>query len=161
MVTKKRIVKDVKHYGSDVIRSDEMRKAFSQKHHIRSTVGEHTLRVVSSSLLMCYFFEKFHINLDIRAVVVASLCHDLGMVGRNEKFSSGKECFRNHPKDSLNIARELVGKMPEKTEDIINRHMWPIGKTKAPNSIEGVIVSVADKYNAVKDLLKGSSVRCG
>ena len=161
MVTKKRIIKDIKHYGGDVIRSDEMRKAFGQKHHIRSTVGEHTIRVTSSSLRMCYILKKFHINPDIRAVVIASLCHDLGMVGRNEKFSSEKECLRNHPKDSVNIARELVGKMPEKTEDIINRHMWPIGKTKAPNSIEGVIVSVADKYNAVKDLLKGSGARCG
>ena len=48
--------------------------------------------------------------------------------------------------------------MPEKTEDIIERHMWPVGKTKAPNSIEGVVVSVADKYNAVKDVVKGSDI---
>jgi hypothetical protein len=49
--------------------------------------------------------------------------------------------------------------MPEKTEDIIERHMWPAGQSKAPNSIEGVIVSAADKYSAVKDLIKGSEVK--
>ena len=36
--------------------------------------------------------------------------------------------------------------------------MWPMGQAKAPNSIEGIVVSVADKYNAVKDLVKGSEV---
>ena len=48
--------------------------------------------------------------------------------------------------------------MPDKTEDIIERHMWPAGHTKAPNSIEGFVVSVADKYNAVKDLVKASDI---
>jgi hypothetical protein len=37
--------------------------------------------------------------------------------------------------------------------------MWPAGDTKAPDSIEGAVVSVADKYSAVKDLVKGSDVR--
>ena len=49
--------------------------------------------------------------------------------------------------------------MPEKTEAIIERHMWPAGESEAPNSIEGVVVSVADKYSAVKDLVKGSEVK--
>jgi hypothetical protein len=37
--------------------------------------------------------------------------------------------------------------------------MWPIGESEAPDSIEGAIVSVADKYNAVKDIVKGSDVK--
>lgn len=49
--------------------------------------------------------------------------------------------------------------MPEKTEEIIERHMWPLGESEAPNSIEGVVVSVADKYSAVKDIVKGSEVK--
>ena len=102
--------------------------------------------------------KKLHIKVNVPAVVVASLCHDLGMLGRYEKFSSGKECSREHPKESVAVARELVSDLPEKTEDIIERHMWPMGQAKAPNSIEGIVVSVADKYNAVKDLVKGSEV---
>jgi hypothetical protein len=31
-----------------------------------------------------------------------------------------------------------------------------MGKSEAPNSVEGVVVSVADKYTAFKDLVKGS-----
>ena len=59
----------------------------------------------------------------------------------------------------MEVARNIVGEMPEKTEDIIERHMWPAGESEAPNSIEGVVVSVADKYSAVKDLVKGSEVK--
>ena len=59
----------------------------------------------------------------------------------------------------MEVARGLVSDMPDKTEDIIERHMWPIGESEAPNSIEGVVVSVADKYSAVKDLVKGSEVK--
>ena len=37
--------------------------------------------------------------------------------------------------------------------------MWPAAESDAPNSIEGVVVSVADKYSAVKDIVKGSEVK--
>ena len=66
---------------------------------------------------------------------------------------------REHPKESVAVAKELVGNMPEKAEDIIERHMWPAGESKAPNSIEAAIVSAADKYSAVKDIVKGSDVK--
>ena len=59
----------------------------------------------------------------------------------------------------MEVARGIVGEMPEKTDNIIERHMWPAGESEAPNSIEGVVVSVADKYSAVKDLVKGSEVK--
>ncbi len=149
---------DLELYGEEILRSEEMKQAFEQIHHRRSTVGEHTMRVAVSSLMICYVLKKLHIKVNVPAVVVGALCHDLGILGREEKYSTKKECRREHPRESVEVARELVEEMPEKTEDIIERHMWPLGKTKAPNSIEGAVVSVADKYNAVKDVIKGSDV---
>ena len=108
--------------------------------------------------MICYALRKLNIKVSIPAVVIGALCHDLGMLGRSEKYSSARECSREHPKDSVEVARELLDEIPEKAEDIIERHMWPIGESEAPNSIEGVIVSVADKYNAVKDIVKGSEI---
>ena len=61
--------------------------------------------------------------------------------------------------DSVEVARRLVKNLPEKSADIIERHMWPGGHSKAPNSLEGVIVSAADKYAAIKDLVQGSELR--
>ena len=154
-----RIKDDLMHYGNDVLQSEEMKKAFEQTHHQWSTVGEHTFRVAFSSVMICYALRKLNIKVSIPAVVIGALCHDLGILGRNEKFSSARECSIEHPKESVEVARGLVSDMPDKTEDIIERHMWPIGESEAPNSIEGVVVSVADKYSAVKDLVKGSEVK--
>ena len=154
-----RIKDDLMLYGNDVLKSEEMKQAFQQTHHQWSTVGEHTFRVAFSSVMICYALRKLNIKVSIPAVVVGALCHDLGTLGRSEKFSSAKECSREHPKDSVEVARGIVGEMPEKTEAIIERHMWPAGESEAPNSIEGVVVSVADKYSAVKDLVKGSEVK--
>lgn len=156
---KERIKNDLERYGDEVLNSDEMKEAFQQTHHQWSTVGEHTLRVAFTSVMISYALKKLKIKVSVPAVVIGALCHDLGILGRKEKFSSAKEMSREHPKESVAVAKELVGDMPEKTEDIIERHMWPAGQSKAPNSIEGVIVSAADKYSAVKDLIKGSEVK--
>ena len=56
----------------------------------------------------------------------------------------------------MKVAREIVDDMPEMAEKIIETHMWPMGRSDAPSTVEGVVVSVADKYTAVKDLVKGS-----
>jgi uncharacterized protein len=135
-----------------------MKQAFDQTHHNWSTLGEHTMRVAMSSVMICYALRKLHIKVNIPVVVIGALCHDLGMLGR-EKYSSAKETSREHPKESVAVARELVEDLPEEAESVIERHMWPIGETEAPDSIEGVVVSVADKYNAVKDIVKGSDVK--
>ena len=158
-MNKKRYELDIERYGADVLDSEELQNAFQQTHHTWSTVGEHTLRVTAASLIICYALRKIHVRTDISSVVKGALCHDLGILGRDEKYSSRKECSRQHPADSVSVARKLMEDLPEKSADIIERHMWPAGHSKAPNSLEGVIVSVADKYAAVKDLVQGSEIR--
>lgn len=155
---KERIKSDLEEYGAEVLASDEMKQAFGQTHHQWSTVGEHTFRVAFSSVMICYVLKKLRIPVNVPAVVIGALCHDLGMLGRGDKYSSEREAVAEHPKESVAVAKEIMGELPEMTEDIIERHMWPLGDSKAPNSIEGAVVSVADKYNAVKDVVKGSDV---
>ena len=155
---KERIRGDLELYGGEVLQSDEMKQAYDQTHHKWSTLGEHTMRVAMSSVMICYALRKLNIKVNIPLVVVASLCHDLGMLDRG-KFASLKESNAEHPKESVLVAKELVKDLPEEAESIIERHMWPLGETGAPDSLEGAIVSVADKYNAVKDIVKGSEVK--
>ena len=156
---KERVRADVERYGGEILESGEMQDAYDQTHHLWSTVGEHTLRVTLSSVMICYALNKLKIRANVPAVVIGALCHDLGMLGRKEKYSSDKEAVREHPADSVKVAKEIVDDLPDKTADIIERHMWPAGSSKAPNSIEGLVVSLADKYTAVKDLVKGSDVK--
>ena len=152
---RERIQEDLSLYGGGILNSEEMRRAFRQKHHTLSTVGGHTLRVARKSLAICYALRRLHIKTDIPAVVTGSLCHDLGILGRERKYDSPKECSRQHPADSLEVARKLVGELPEKTEDIISHHMWPVGRSEPPRSLEAAIVSAADKLAAVEDFVEG------
>lgn len=158
IVRRDRIREDLKEYGSEILESEKMNSAFYQTHHTRCTVGEHTLRVAAVSLLICYALRKIHVQADIPCVVKGSLCHDLGILGRGEKYADNRECSRKHPADSVEVARELTPELSEKTADVIERHMWPAGHSKAPNSLEGAIVSVADKFAAVEDLVRGSEL---
>lgn len=156
---KERIRKDLERYGGAILHSDEMQQAWRQTHHTRSTVAEHTRRVAEKSLAICYALDRLHIPTDIPAVVTGSLCHDLGILGRDEKYASERECYRQHPADSLAVARKLVDDLPEKTADIVERHMWPNAGSKVPNSLEAAIVTAADKAAAVEDFIRGSSMK--
>lgn len=156
---KEKIRNDLERYGGGILHSDEMEQAYSQTHHTRSTVAEHSQRVAEKSLAICYALDRLHIRTDIPAVVTGSLCHDLGMLGRDEKYDSNRECYRRHPADSIEIARKLVKDMPEKTPDIIQHHMWPSPGSEAPHSLEGFIVSAADKAAAVEDFIRGSKTK--
>ena len=149
------IREELERYGSEILNSEEMKQAFQQRHHTLSTVGAHTMRVAATSLAICYALKKLHVKTDIPSVVKGSLCHDLGILGRGEKFHSSKECSAQHPIDSVEIAQKLTGELSDKTADIIERHMWPVGKAKPPNSLEAAIVSTADKIAAVEDFVEG------
>ena len=155
----RRIDKDIDRYGRDILDSKELKEAFRQTHHLWSTVGEHTMRVAQSSLRICYALRKLRIKTDIPEVIIGSLCHDLGILGRYDKYDTERECLKEHPQASVKVARELVPDLSEKSADIIERHMWPAGRSLMPNSIESAIVSVADKHVAVKDLIKGSEIK--
>jgi len=146
---------DLSRYGRRILDSEEMRQSFKQTHHTFSTVGEHTMRVAMTSLAICYALKKLRIKTNIPAVVTGSLCHDLGILGRSGKFHSSKECSRQHPVESVEVAHKLTGELSEKVEAIITRHMWPAGKAKPPNSLEAAIVSAADKIAAVEDFVEG------
>ena len=156
---KERIRRDLELYGSRILQSDEMQEAYRQTHHTRSTVGEHTVRVAEKSLAICYALDRLHVPTDIPAVIAGALCHDLGILGRDEKYSSEQECYRRHPADSIEVARGLMDDLPEKVPDIIERHMWPNAGSKPPNSLEGLIVSTADKAAAMEDFFRGSRVK--
>ncbi len=160
-VRREQAIKDVERYGDAALRSDVMQQAFEQKHHLRSTVGEHTIRVACAAVMICYVLRRLRVRVDLPAVVVGSLCHDLGMIGRKEKYASNLESYRRHPEDSAAVARQLYPDLPEKTEEIIRRHMWPMRKSRIPNSLEGFVVSAADKYSSVADLVRGGGNAAG
>ena len=145
---------DVYEYGESIVSTDIYKKAMVQTHHRKTTVGDHSESVAVTALRMCRKIGRISIYSDEKQVVMAALAHDLGIVGRHEKYSNEITTVLHHPEDSAKIAREMLPGMGNKFYDSISRHMFPI-TFLPPTSIEGVIVSLADKVVSVKELVKG------
>ena len=87
-------------------------------------------------------------------MILSALGHDLGIVGNRfgEDLKGKFKTSIDHPKRSVEVASD-VADIHEKTATAIKRHMWPICIIP-PNSLEGWILTVADKWAAVQELKK-------
>ncbi len=137
-----------------IYHSDYFSAALSQTHHNQTTVAIHTLGVAVTSLRIYYILRALGFELDKESLLKSSLCHDLGIIGRSEKFESNRECLKQHPVDSVIAAREIFPDLDERTEDAIRHHMWPC-TLLPPHHREGFVVTVADKYCAAIEGVAG------
>ena len=111
------------------------------------------LQHITSVTFLAFKISK-HLGTDTAAVARAAIMHDLfyydwrdGETGKWHRLHGYK-----HPKYAALNARELCPDLTKKEEDIIRRHMWPL-TLRTPNSKEGFIVSLSDKYCATVELL--------
>ena len=145
--------KIIRAYGGDILSSDIYKKAFKQKHHHNSSVGRHSLEVAREALNICRWLERIGVEVDEKKAVRAALMHDLGMIGRDDKYSSRYETSRRHPIDSLAVAKEIAPDMDERMAEAIERHMFPVF-SKPPVKSEAVAVCIADKLATIKAIIK-------
>ncbi len=149
------IVNDLKsEYAQKIIASPYFLKARHQAHHPNTTVASHILGVAAVSLRIFYACEKIRIRLDKDSIIKAALCHDLGIIGRYDKFKNNFECCHRHPIDSVSAAKEIFPDLDKKTINSIKNHMFPLTPVP-PRYLEGLIVSFADKYCAFKETFFG------
>ncbi len=138
-------------YGHAIISSEIFSRGFSQIHHLNTTVGDHTLGVAAEAVRHCirrgFLKEAF-----LKNVVAACLCHDLGIIGRKDKFKNNYQCLRKHPIDSVRIYKELTDEGNEAVIDSIRHHMFPL-KPHFPRHKEGWILVLADKKAAYRERL--------
>ncbi len=134
-------------YGGDILRSDLFRSAWDQTHHAVSTVAQHSLSVAVVSIYICLLLQRKHVRTDLRAVVVSSLCHDLGILGREKKYANEVQCCQRHPGDSVLAFRALTEEEDPLVEDAIAHHMWPL-TFLPPRHREGFILTLADKISS-------------
>jgi uncharacterized protein len=142
-----RIENDIHTYGQPVLDSEIWQKALRQKHHNYWTVGSHSMSVCVAALRMSYWLEERGIHTDRKRIVRAALCHDLGIIGRDEKYKNNAVCCHRHPIDSIPIAREIYPDIDEETIEDIRWHMWPMC-LMPPTNREGFLIILADKYAA-------------
>ncbi len=144
----------VREIGQTVIDSPFFRAADTQAHHRITTVARHSFRVACICFCICTVLYKiFKIRTNWQVLIICALLHDLGIMGRYAKYKNNSECCAKHPVDSLKVAESIIGPLGDLENDIIGHHMWPM-TNEAPHTIEGFIITIADKYSAVTDLFE-------
>ena len=144
------ICRDIIKYGKEILLSDIFRKTAVQRHHVQSTVMEHTMNVCIIAVKLCREQMRKGVQLNEKDLVQAALCHDLGMVGRENKYKNALETCKRHPIDSAEIAKEIIPDLSPNAEQMIRSHMWPLSSI-APHSREGRLLCRADKYASMAD----------
>ncbi|MEG0805812.1 MAG: HD domain-containing protein [Lachnospiraceae bacterium] len=86
-----------------------------------------------------------------RELVRAALLHDYFLYDWHKEENRHQwHGFRHPEKAAKNASRDF--KLSEKEQEIIRRHMFPLTPIP-PNSIEGVLVCVADKICSIKEIV--------
>ncbi|MBQ1311402.1 MAG: HD domain-containing protein [Blautia sp.] len=149
-IDEKDICSTILKYGENVLSSDIFQQSSAQTHHVLGTVFDHTINVCAVSLWLARQLKERGVAVNEKDLVQAALCHDLGMIGRDSKYKDTLDSWKDHPKESARIARELIPDLSSEAEDMILSHMWPLSGP-APRSNEGMLLCISDKYASMAD----------
>ncbi len=146
------LAKKILTIGEPVLSSELFHKGYWQTHHKICSVGEHTLNVTTVALAHAMRINRGEKKVREDVVILAGLCHDLGIIGRDEKYKNDFQCGQCHAGDSVICAKEILPNLDEMTIDSIQNHMWPVTKTP-PHYREGFLILSADKFSATAEWL--------
>ncbi len=149
---KQKIDHRIRDYGGDIIESDEFRRMMSQSHHLKTSVGKHSVSTAQMGLAICDFLKRTGIEVDEEKVVRISLLHDVGMLDRNRRYRNNYECGKMHPTNSAKEAKQIWPDIDPESQAAIKSHMWPLSRTM-PHTKEGAVLCMADKLASLKDIV--------
>ncbi len=132
---------------SELINNPTVQKMKNFRQHYNSSCFEHCLEVSYISYIICK-----KLGLDYVSAARAGLLHDLFLYdwrhSRKKLQLEGWHAFI-HPKIALKNAEQLCT-LNEKEKDIIVKHMWPVTFLDFPKYKETFIITLVDKYSALK-----------
>ena len=129
-----------------IVENEEFQKLKNIKHH-GITRYNHCMRVAYYS----YKVTK-SLHLDYKEVTMAAMLHDFFLEDSSEK--SDLKQLKNHPMKALENAKKYFV-LTEKQEDIISKHMFPVG-LKPPLYLESWLVDIVDDVAAVYEKSKST-----
>lgn len=129
----------------DILKNKQVNKMKDYIQHYDISCFDHCYDVAKVTYNACLF-----LHLDYVEATRAAMLHDMFLYDWRVKSYSRKgwHGFR-HPSISLSKAEKEFD-LSEKEKDIILKHMWPL-TIIPPKSIEGFIVTLADKYITLKE----------
>ena len=140
--------KKVLYFGKDIIKSDGMQNSKKHMQHGKISVYKHSLAVANMCLTIA---RRMKIDVDTKAMVRGALLHDYFLYDWHDKDKSHRWHGFTHAKRALlNAQRDFEINSIEK--NMIERHMFPLN-IKPPGCRESVILCIADKICAIKEIV--------
>ena len=131
----------------DLFTNPTVQQMKSFRQHYQTSCLEHCLEVSYISYIICR-----KLGLDFAAAARAGLLHDLFLYDwRHSRKKLNLESYHAfiHPKIALENASKLF-ELTDKERDIIVKHMWPVTLFDLPKYKESFIITLVDKYSALK-----------
>ena len=120
-------------------------KAYSQ--HRGNKTFRHSRSVAVSSFRLA---QRLGWRIDEKALATGAMLHDYYLYTFKEKdISAWRHCM-THPGRALANAERIMP-LSEREKNIIASHMWPLTLFAIPKSKEALLVSLADKYCALRE----------
>ena len=127
---------------SELITNDIVQEMKNYRQHFDTLCYEHCYIASYYCYIIC---KKLH--LDYKSATRAAMLHDLFLYDWRDKNSHQRFHAFHHGKTACQNACKIF-ELNQKEKDMITRHMWPV-TLSFPNSIEGFILTLVDKYCAI------------
>ena len=128
----------------ELINNNTVLKMKKYRQHFDTNCYEHCYDVAKT---MYKVTKKF--NLDYKSATRAGMLHDLFLYDWHVKEGRKNMHAFRHGKIACENASKIF-ELNEKEKDMIIKHMWP-STLALPNSKEGFILTVVDKYCTIKE----------
>ena len=95
---------------------------------------------------------RLHLGADERVLSIGAFLHDYYLYDWHKKSDSNKMHGFTHAKIACENAKKHFN-IGKRTQEVIEKHMWPLNISKIPVSREAWIVCLADKWISTKETL--------
>lgn len=129
-------------------RDPRVRLLKKHRQHRGNTTFRHCRSVAVESFRLA---QRFGWKVDEDALARGAMLHDYHLYTRRKKNINALRHLISHPKWARGNA-EKAFELSGKEKNIIESHMWPLTLFKPPKSKEAVLVTLADKLCALREM---------
>lgn len=133
----------------EMLRDPKILQMKNYAQHSSSNTFCHSVSVAKTAYRLSKFF---HLKVNEKSLAKGAMLHDFYLYNARGGHIGAWEHGTNHAETALKNSMKHY-ELTKLEKDIIYCHMWPLNITRIPRSKECLLISMADKYCAAKELM--------